>query len=100
MFWLKRSRLTSKTSSVTAGITSSLRCVCNRPCRLQDTPVSVYALHPGAVDTPLSRQLLPPVVTHVIFALASWLQVLKDPDQVGRTAQPTSLPALSASPCV
>ena len=57
----------------------------------------MYALHPGAVDTPLSRQLLPPVVTHLIFALASWLQVLKDPDQVGLIAWPSAPPSLSSA---
>ena len=82
--------------SLTAATTSFVQSfVYTCPCRLRDTPVSVYALHPGAVDTPLSRQLLPPVVTHVIFALASWLQVLKDPDQVGSIAQLSAPPSLT-----
>ena len=83
-------------TACTAAHFTSLDCSCHRHRRLRDSPVSVYALHPGAVDTPLSRQLLPPVITHVIFALASWLQILKDPDQVGKPLRkpwaPTGLP--------
>ena len=49
--------------------------------RCQDSPVSVYAVHPGAVDTPLARQLLPPLFTDVVVGACSWLGILKDPDQ-------------------
>ena len=50
--------------------------------RLQGSNVSAFALHPGAVDTPLVRQLLPPYLTDIIIATCSWLQILKSPDQV------------------